>query len=97
MHISDLKSAELCFQMALQHYKMKIEENPKIAQHSEKVLVCSLTSVGVIEEDEAAPVVVVQQGQQSPFDGRPKLQSELAVRFSGEAGRHQADMQSPAE
>lgn len=46
--------------MPLKLYKMKISENPKIEQHSEKVMVCSLTSVGVIEEDEAAPVVVVQ-------------------------------------
>lgn len=49
---------------------------------------CTFTSVCVVEEDKSAPVVVVQQWQQSSSDGRPELQGELALRLSGEAGCH---------
>ena len=56
-----------------------------------------LTSVGVIEEHEAAPVVVVQQGEQGPPDGGPQLQGELGLALGGEAGRDEADVERAAE
>lgn len=40
---------------------------------------------------------MVEQRQQRPPDGRPQLQGELALGLGGEAGRHQADVQRPAE
>lgn len=57
----------------------------------------SLTSVGVIQEDKLVPVVVVEEGQQSPPDGRPKLQSELALTLGGETGCDEGDVQGAAE
>lgn len=62
-----------------------------------RVTTRGITSVGVVEEDKAAPVVVVEQRQQRPPDGRPQLQGKLALCLGGEAGRHQADVQRPAE
>lgn len=56
-----------------------------------------LTSVGVIQEDKLVPVVVVQQGEQRPADGRPQLQGELALALGGEAGRDEGDVQGAAE
>lgn len=57
----------------------------------------SLTSVGVVQEDELVPVVVVEEGQQRPPDGRPELQRELALALGGEAGRDEGDVQGAAE
>lgn len=56
-----------------------------------------LTSVGIVEEDELVPVVVVQQGQQRSSDGWPQLQRELALALGGEAGRDEGDVQGTAE
>lgn len=57
----------------------------------------SLTSVGVVQEDELVPVVVVEEGQERPPDGRPELQRELALALGGEAGGDEGDVQSAAE
>lgn len=57
----------------------------------------SLTPVGVVQEDELVPVVVVEEGQQRPPDGRPELQGELALALGGEAGRDEGDVQGAAE
>lgn len=56
-----------------------------------------LTSVGVVEEDELVPVVVVEQRQQGPPDGGPQLQRELTLALGGEAGRDERDVQGAAE
>lgn len=56
-----------------------------------------LTSVGVVQEDELVPVVVVEEGQQGAADGGPELQGELALAFGGEAGRDERDVQGAAE
>ena len=58
---------------------------------------CVLTPIGVVEEDEAVPVVVVEQAEERPADGGPQLQHELAVPLRGEAGRNQRDVQRAAE
>ena len=57
----------------------------------------SLTPVGVVQEHELVPVVVVEQRQQSAPDGRPELQGELALALGGEAGRDEGDVQGAAE
>lgn len=49
---------------------------------------CAFTSVCIVQEDKSAPVIVIQQWQQSASDWRPKLQRELALSFGGEAGCH---------
>lgn len=56
-----------------------------------------LTSVGVVQEDELVPVVVVEQRQQRSSDGRTQLQRELALALGGEAGRDEGDVQGAAE
>lgn len=56
-----------------------------------------LTSVGVVQEDELVPVVVVEEGQESPADGWPELQGELALALGGEAGSDERDVQGAAE
>lgn len=56
-----------------------------------------LTSVGVVQEDELVPVVVVEQRQQGSPNRRSQLQRELALPLSGEAGRDEGDVQSAAE
>lgn len=71
--------------------KMPFQTLKRITFHSLYTLLgcrCTFTSVCVVEEDKSTPVVVVQQWQQSPSDGRPELQGELALCLSGEAGRH---------
>lgn len=40
---------------------------------------------------------MVEEGQQSPPDGRPELQGELALALGGEAGRDEGDVQGAAE
>lgn len=56
-----------------------------------------LTSVGVVQEDELVPVVVVEQRQQGSPNRRSQLQGELALPLGGEAGRDEGDVQSAAE
>lgn len=57
----------------------------------------ALTSVGVVQEDELVPVVVVEQRQQGSPNRRSQLQRELALPLGGEAGRDEGDVQSAAE
>lgn len=56
-----------------------------------------LTSVGVVQEAELTPVVVVEQRQQRPPQGRPQLQRELTLALAGETGCDQRDVQGAAE
>lgn len=56
-----------------------------------------LTSVGVVQEDELVPVVVVEQRQQGSPNRRSQLQRELALPLGGEAGRDEGDVQGAAE
>lgn len=56
-----------------------------------------LTSVGVVQENELVPVVVVEEGQECTADGRPELQGELALAFGGEARGDEGDVEGAAE
>lgn len=51
-----------------------------------------LTPVGVVQEDETVPLVVIQQAQERPPQGGPQLQHELALPFRGETGRDERDV-----
>lgn len=57
----------------------------------------SFTSVCVVQEDKLVPVIVVEERQECPPDGRPELQGELALTLGGEAGRNEGDVKGAAE
>lgn len=51
-----------------------------------------LTPVRVVQEDEAVPLIVVQQAQERAPQGRPQLQHELALALRGETGCDEGDV-----